>query len=638
MNDWLRDRARTSPDAEALVAAESGRTWTYADLDAEVEALAGRLAALGLTAGDHLGVLLETRISYVRLVHAAARLGCVCVPLNARQTPTEIATQVDHADLAVLVCGGDTEPRAVEATEAVPVATVDDPQWEGVAALTEQSPVDFDRADWAPDDTQFLLFTSGTTGEPKAVELTVENLRTSAVTSAFRLGVMPGDRWLVTLPMYHMGGLAPVLRSTLYGTAAVVREGFDPGPAADDIGEYDVTGVSLVPQMLTKMLDTRGTLSDSLRFVLLGGAPAPEDLVRRCRDYSVPVFPTYGMTETASQIATAEPHEAFDYPGTVGRPLLWTTVTVVGEDGDPVPTGETGELVVDGPTVSPGYYRDPERTAGSRGPHGLYTGDVGKVDESGRLWVLDRVDDVVITGGENVQPGEVAAVLRDHPGVEAVTVVGVPDDEWGERVGALVVLSDESTTRDDLETHCRERLADFKVPKQFLVVDDLPRTPSGTVRRELAREALVEDAAVPVADAEGGTGGEVPADDPAADPAAPSPDVDRSEDPDGAAAPDDAGRGDDPDDTDGANDADESVDGEADPTDGSDTTDGSDSPDETGAAADDLAAAGFESATDRTPDDGTDDTSETDSTDGTDETDRSDGTDDDTDGTDDASP
>jgi O-succinylbenzoic acid--CoA ligase len=618
MNDWLRDRTRTSPDAEALVAAESGRTWTYATLDAEVEDLTGRLAALGLTAGDHLGVLLETRISYVRLVHAAARLGCVCVPLNARQTPAEIATQVAHADLTVLVCGADTEPRAVEATETVPVASVDDPQWEGVAALSERSPVGFDRGDWEPEDTQLLLFTSGTTGEPKAVQLTVENLRTSAVTSAFRLGVMPGDRWLVTLPMYHMGGLAPVLRSTLYGTAAVVREGFEPGPAADDIGEYDVTGVSLVPRMLTKMLDTRGTLSDSLRFVLLGGAPAPEDLVRRCRDYSVPVFPTYGMTETASQIATAEPHEAFDYPGTVGRPLLWTTVTVVGEDGEPVPTGETGELVVDGPTVSPGYYRDPERTAASWGPHGLHTGDVGKLDAAGRLWVLDRVDDVVITGGENVHPGEVAAVIRDHAGVEAVTVVGVPDDEWGERVGALVVRTDESPTRADLEAHCRERLADFKIPKQFLFVDDLPRTPSGTVRRELAREALVEDAAVPVADAEGGGdegGGDegTPADTPPDDHAAASADAGESGDAGGATGRDDAETVDEA----PAEDADETVGDPVDEAGGSpderDPPDGTDSADGTDAITDDLAAAGFESAADRTTDDSeADDTDDTD--------------------------
>jgi O-succinylbenzoic acid--CoA ligase len=243
---------------------------------------------------------------------------------------------------------------------------------------------------------------------------------------------------------------------------------------------------------------------------------------------------------------------------------------------------------------------------------------VGKLDAAGRLWVLDRVDDVVITGGENVHPGEVAAVIRDHAGVEAVTVVGVPDDEWGERVGALVVRTDESPTRADLEAHCRERLADFKIPKQFLFVDDLPRTPSGTVRRELAREALVEDAAVPVADAEGGGdegGGDegTPADTPPDDHAAASADAGESGDAGGATGRDDAETVDEA----PAEDADETVGDPVDEAGGSpderDPPDGTDSADGTDAITDDLAAAGFESAADRTTDDSeADDTDDTD--------------------------
>jgi O-succinylbenzoic acid--CoA ligase len=254
--------------------------------------------------------------------------------------------------------------------------------------------------------------------------------------------------------------------------------------------------------MLTRMLDARGTLSDSLRFVLLGGAPAPATLIDRCRDYSVPVHPTYGMTEAASQIATAEPADAFDFSGTVGRPLMWTEVTIVDDDGNVLPPGDTGELVVSGPTVTPGYYDDPETTEAAFCERGLRTGDVGTRDESGRLWVLNRKDDTIITGGENVQPGEVAGVLRDHRDVREVAVVGVPDEEWGERVGALVVPRSEDLTVADVEEHCAASLAGFKRPRLIVFAEELPRTPSGTIKRAAVREILLDSERVDVADAE----------------------------------------------------------------------------------------------------------------------------------------
>ncbi|WP_101297688.1 AMP-binding protein [Halegenticoccus soli] len=505
MNDWLTHRARATPDSTALVAADTGREWDYAELDAAVERTAGRLAALGVTAGDHLGVLLPSRVVYVRLVHAAMRLGATLVPLSDRLTATELADQIETADLTALVCGAETEARAVEAAGGVPAASVDDPESGGVASLSAAEPVAFDPASWEHDDPLAMLFTSGTTGAPKAVVLTAGNVFHSAVASAFRLGVAPDDRWLVALSLYHMGGLAPLYRSALYGTAVVLRTSFDPGGTADDVGAYGATGISLVPTMLRRMLDSRGTLSDSLRFVLLGGAPAPRSLVRRCRDYSVPVCPTYGMTETASQIATASPGEAFEFEGTVGRPLLWTDLAVVGDEGDEVAPGEIGEFVVSGATVSPGYYGNPEATADAFGPRGLRTGDVGYRDEAGRVYVLGRIDDRIITGGENVDPGEVAEALRDCPGVAEAAVVGLPDDEWGERVAALVVRDDPDLTADAVEAHCRERLAGYKLPRTIAFEEgELPRTASGTVERPAVRERIVSLVEAREADGEDG--------------------------------------------------------------------------------------------------------------------------------------
>lgn len=508
MNDWLSHRVRATPDATALISAETGERWDYAALDADVEDLASRLAGLGFGPDDHVGMLLSTRVSAVHLVHATMRLGATLVPLNSRLTAGELADQLETADLTGVVCGEGTEQLAVEAveaddtTESVPLVSLDDPQWERVASLDDADRVDVTPAEWTDDETLVLLFTSGTTGDPKAVVLTYGNVFSSAVASAFHLGVLPDDRWLVPLSLYHMGGLAPLYRSTLYGTTVVLRGGFDPGGTADDIGTYDVTGVSLVPTMLKRMLDSRGTLSDSLRIVLLGGAPASEDLVTRCRDYHVPVWPTYGMTETASQISTARPEEAIDHLGTVGRPLFATDVTVVDDEDEPVETGEIGEFVVSGPTVSPGYYDDPEATAAAFGERGLRTGDMGYRDDDGRLYVLNRKDDRIITGGENVDPGEVVDVLYEHPDVEDAAVVGLPDEEWGERVAALVVASDPELTVDDVEAHCRERLAGYKLPRVVRFADVLPRTPSGTVERAAVRDELTTPERVDVADAE----------------------------------------------------------------------------------------------------------------------------------------
>ncbi|MFB6091576.1 MAG: o-succinylbenzoate--CoA ligase [Haloquadratum sp.] len=510
MRDWLSHRARIEPEGEALVTAADGNVYTFANLDTLVEDMAGRLGDLGVGPGDHLGAVLETGIEYVCLVHAAMRLGATLVPMGDGLTARELATQIDAADVDAVVCGGATEATVVEAAgppdeesesgsgesdRRPSVLTVDEPETALARSLSSAVAREVTPAEWSLDDTQLVVFTSGTTGDPKAVRLTPANLLASAAASAFRLGYDPEDRWLVALSLHHMGGITPVLRMPLYGMTVALREGFEAGPTVDDIDRYGATAVSLVPTMLRRMLDRRGTLPDSLRVVLLGGAPAATDLIERCRDYSIPVYPTYGMTETASQIATARPKEAFDTPGTVGRPLFPTRVTVVDEGGTALPPGESGELVVDGPTVTPGYYGDEEATAAAFGEYGFHTGDVGTIDERGALTVLNRLDDRIVTGGENVDPGEVADVLVSHPGVREAAVVGVPDAEWGERVSALVVPERDSLDRDALCDFARDRLADFKLPKTVGTAEEIPRTVSGTVDRERVRGRLSDGGA-----------------------------------------------------------------------------------------------------------------------------------------------
>jgi len=495
MRDPLADRAVVTPKATALIDADRDERWSVADLDSTVERTAGRLAALGVRPGDRLGTLLPTRPAAVRVIHAAVRLGATLVPLGARLTADELAVRIERADVTTLVCDATTETEAVAATEAasdvpVPVVSVDDAHTERVTALDAHPPESVVPHDWALDSTLLIPFTSGTTGTPKGVRLTLRNVLASAVASVFRLGLRRDETWHVALPLHHVGGLMPVLRMPLYGMTVVLRASFDAAAVAGDFERYGVTATSLVPTTLARLLDvTDGDISPPLRTVLLGGAPATGTLLDRCVERSIPVFPTYGMTETASQIATATPAEAASHPGTVGRPLFWTHLSVRDDDGDERPPGEAGELVVSGPTVSPGYL-DAETTATTFGDDGLRTGDVG-YREDGLFWIVGRMDDLIVTGGENVSPAEVVDALRDHPDVADAAVVGVPDAKWGERVAALVVPRESADPAvSALDEHCRARLAGYKIPRTIRFADAIPRTDSGTVDREAVRDRL----------------------------------------------------------------------------------------------------------------------------------------------------
>lgn len=494
--DLLAVRTATTPERTALVDADHRREWTYRALDTLVDDVAARLQTMHDDTGSREGrprvaCVLSTRVAFVVTYHAVVRAGGVLVPLNTELTVPEFEAVADRTDPDLLVCESRSE-RTARQTVDCPVVSVDQPQADGVTSLLPAggadapAPVARD-----PTETALVLFTSGTTGRPKGVRLTPQNLTASAVASAFRLGVTPDDRWLCCLPPYHMGGLAPAVRTTLYGTTLVVQSAFDATETATVLDRERITGVSLVPTQLRRLLDEDWTPPESLRTVLLGGAPASEQLVTDALDAGVPVHTTYGLTETSSQVATARPSTLRDHPTTVGQPLLWTTVTVIDEDGRPCETGETGELVVDGPTVTPGYL-DEGHTAKAFGEFGLHTGDVGYRDDDGRLWIRGRQDDVVITGGELVVPGEVATCIETCAAVAEATVVGVDDEEWGQRVVALVVPAENGpdATADAVRRHCEDRLAPFKQPKDVVVAAEIPRTASGTVDRERVRELV----------------------------------------------------------------------------------------------------------------------------------------------------
>ncbi len=424
---WLARSARRFGDRVAVETPQ--RSLTYAELDV----LAGAGAAeLGAPAGARVAIALRPGLDFVVALHSVLRSGAVAVPLDpADPASTERAADADLVIAAPLACRAAPAPAAGHDLDA--------------AAL--------------------IVRTSGTSGQPKDVPLTFGNVLWSAIGSAVALGLDPGERWLCTLPLVHVGGLSIVLRSAIYGTTAVVHERFDATAAARAIAEESITLVSVVATTLRRLLDAGLRDPPALRCALAGGGPLAAALLARAREAGVVVSQTYGLTEACSQVATQLPG---DGALAAGPPLFCTRVEI----------GAGGEILVSGPTVSPSV-------AGGL----LATGDAGELLADGSLRVLGRISDTIISGGENVSPSEVEAVLEAHPQIAEAGVYGVADEEWGEAVQALVVARGQLDA-GELRSWCAQRLAAYKVPKAIRFADALPRTPSGKLQR---RRLAVDD-------------------------------------------------------------------------------------------------------------------------------------------------
>jgi O-succinylbenzoic acid--CoA ligase len=449
LEDPVRYHARQRPGALALRA--GGSELTYAELDAAAARVAARMAAEGVGAGDRVATALPPGLDFAVLLHAAPRAGAVLAPLSPRLAAPERTRLLELADPALVV----DEPLGGEATET--------PSPPGRGAVEDEHESGLDPA--APHT---LLFTSGTTGAPKPVELTFGNHLASAQASAANLGVDPDDRWLCALPVHHVGGLAILLRSAIYGTAAVVHERFDAAAIRASLESREATLVSLVPTQLRRLVEAGLEAAPSLRAALLGGGPVPRDLLAWAADRRMPVLQTYGLTETASQIATLAAADALAASrlGSAGRPLPGVELEIAPSDGEIL---ARGRMVSAGALASDGW---------------LHTGDRGRLDGDGYLWVEGRLDEVIVTGGENVAAAEVEEALLGHPRVAEAAVVGRPDPEWGQAVTAYVVIEGrEPPTDAELVAHCRARLAPFKAPKAIHRVAELPRTDAGKVAR-----------------------------------------------------------------------------------------------------------------------------------------------------------
>jgi o-succinylbenzoate---CoA ligase len=484
--DWLQLRASLSPDRLAVQTDET--RLSYRELDAAADSMAARLRQAGVQEGEIVALLAQNGMAYVVAVHAVARACAVLTPLNLRLTPSELAWQMKDAGVHRLLFEESQHDTAIAMRgEVAPLELLSlDKLCEPGSVEAQEKPKS--RVDLAA--LHSVVYTSGTTGRPKGAMLTYGNHFWSATASALNLGLQPDDRWLACLPLFHVGGLSILLRSVIYGTAAVIHPGFDAARVNAAIDEDDVTIVSVVANMLQRMLDQRDDrpYPASLRCVLLGGGPAPEPLLRRCAAIGVPVVQTYGLTETASQIVTLAPEDALTKLGSAGKPLFGAELRIENEDGTTCALGVPGEIVVRGPTVTPGYLHRPDETAAALQDGWLHTGDLGRLDDEGYLYVLDRRDDLIVSGGENVYPAEIEAVLQAHPDVLDAGVYGIDDERWGKVAAAVVVLSDGAPVdAEALLTHCRQRLAAYKTPRRIDFASALPRNAAGKLMRNQLR-------------------------------------------------------------------------------------------------------------------------------------------------------
>jgi O-succinylbenzoic acid--CoA ligase len=418
---WLGRAVAAEPGRVAVETAAG--SLTYAELE-----VASRV---DLPQGARVAIALPPGLDFAIALHACLRSGAVAVPVDLRLAPAERARICGAADLVV-------EER-LTADHAAGRPTVGHDL----------------------DATAAVIHTSGTSGRPKAVELTYGNWLWSALGSATAIGLDPGERWLCTLPLAHVGGLSILIRSAIYGTTAVLHERFDTEAVVGALLDDAITLVSLVPTTLTRLLDAGLEGPPALRCALIGGAPAPPALLARSRAAGIVAVQTYGLTEACSQVTTQIPGDA---ASDAGLPLFCSRVRT-----------HAGEIQVAGPTVAPAATRGGDRW--------LSTGDLGELVD-GRLRVTGRRSEMILSGGENVAPAEIEDVLSDHPAVAEAAVVGYPHPEWGEAVRAVVALRDEcAVTDEELRAYCAERLAGFKVPKEFVYVDAVPRTVSGKPAR-----------------------------------------------------------------------------------------------------------------------------------------------------------
>ena len=482
--DLLGERARLTPDKTALVYVPTGERLTYAELDARAVAVARVWRqVLNLSKGDRFAILADNRIEYLDAFFAAPKAGITLVPLGTRLTPKEIAGILEDARPAGLLYGDEHAEtvRALKELVALDHWIALDTTLRDLAATVPPGPWEQERCD--PEDLWCLLYTSGTTGRPKGVMIPHRMVVWNGYNTVIGWQLRADDVSPVFTPLYHAGGLAAFLVPVFtIGGTVVLHRGFDAAEVWRVIEEERCTVVLGVPTIYKMLMDDPGFATadlSHLRWLISGGAPLPLYLIEAYQRRGVVFKQGYGLTEVGVNCFAMTVEESVAKPGSIGKPLMFTEARLVGEDGAEVPVGEVGELLLKGPHVCKGYWKNPDATAAA-------------LDADGFHYIAGRKKDMIISGGVNVYPAEIEGELLLHPEVRDAAVVGIPHPTWGEVGIAFVVADGEPPSPDEITAFLGEKLAKYKIPREFVFVDALPRTPYGKVVKGELRDRYLE--------------------------------------------------------------------------------------------------------------------------------------------------
>lgn len=491
--DITAKRASLDGDKVAMQEPGSGRSVTYSALDQNTAKTASFLAAQGIKPGDRVAVLCQNSIAFFETLFACGKLGAVLVPLNWRMPANELRTLTADCTPGLLLFDEAFRETATALGVAKSAPLVSDAA-DDLATLRESFEPHKGRLSWPADDAWYLLYTSGTTGVPKAVVQTYGMALVNYINLGQAINLTSEDRTLNFLPLFHTAGINLYTLPTLIaGGTVTVLPAFDEEVVIDLLAAGDLDtffGVPAVYQLLSLHPRFGEVDLTKVRNWGCGGAPLSDALVTLYQDRGIVVCNGYGMTETGPTVFLMDPAHVKEKIGSVGKAQIMTAVRIVDESGADVPEGGVGEMWLKGPGLTPGYWNKPEATATAFTEDGwLRTGDLAQADEDGFFYIVGRAKEMFISGGENVYPAEVENILCDHPAVLEVAVVGKQDEKWGEVGVAFTMLREGAgqMSQDTLRAYCRENMAAYKIPKEFVFVGDFPRTAAGKIQKHLLK-------------------------------------------------------------------------------------------------------------------------------------------------------
>ena len=491
LSSFIAFHARRTPERCALK--YSDEEISYATFDARIRIVGGWLASRGIGADDVIAVLMKNSAAFLDIAFAASHIGAIFLPINFRLASNEITYIVENAGARVLIAD---EEFASNAAGPAPVVLVDE------AAQADATRLAPNAAPTAahprlPSDLMRLMYTSGTTDRPKGVMLSYENFYWKSADQVLVLGLGRDTRLLVAGPLYHVGALdLPGIAVLWQGGMLSIQRDFDAAQCLAAIEADRLDAAWLAPVMTTSILtypDRERHDVSSLRWAIGGGEKTPEARIRAFSQYftNARYIDAYGLTETVGGDTFMEPGREIEKIGSTGRPVAHVEIEIRDDTGNRLAPGVNGEICLRGPKVTRGYWKDPGKTAAAFFGEWFRSGDIGYLDDDGFLYLTDRKKDMIISGGENIASSEVERVIYELRQVREVAVIGMPDQRWGERPVAVVVLADGAALElPDLTDHCRRHLAAFKVPKQLIIRDSLPRNPSGKVLKRVLRAEL----------------------------------------------------------------------------------------------------------------------------------------------------